>query len=142
MQHQQKVGKNPIGKVIQEKKNLSTSKFSPIRPSTDFTFYGVTKTRSGHPENSIALKIITESGEQLLINYHEIISPTRCSPNFDKIKLSTLNLAISITGKNLADLLDYLAEHRVVWMKAPDSDFMKVEKEDEAEIESITIEEK
>ena len=140
MQHQQKEDRKPIGKIIQEKRGVSSFTDTRIRISKDFTFYGVTQTKSGNPEISLALKIIKENGEQLIIQYHELMSPMR----FDgatTIKLATPSLTIKIIGKNLTDILDYLAEHRLVWIKEPDSDFLQA-KEDEVEIESIEIEEK
>ena len=138
MQHQQEEGKKPIGKLIQERKPGYLDK--RIRVSEDFTFYGITKTKSGEPDISIAFKIILADGSQSVIQYHELISPMR----FDgatTIKLSTLTLDITIKGKNLSDIIDYLAEHRLVWIKEPDSDFVEV-KEGEVEIENIKVDEK
>jgi hypothetical protein len=57
-----------------------------------------------------------------------------------KITLSTPTLKIAITGKNLDNIIDYLAEHRLVWVKEPDSDFPQAG-QGEAIIEKIEIEE-
>ena len=140
MQHQQKEDKKPIGKIIRERKNASAITDSRIRISKDFTFYGITQTKAGDAEISLALKIIKANGEQLVIQYHEFISPMRFD-GVGLIHLSTPSLSIKIKGKNLDDIIDYLAEHRLVWIKEPDSDFMEV-KEGEAEIETIEVSEK
>jgi len=139
MSHQQKEDRKPIGRILQEKKTGSFTD-TRIRISKDFTFYGITQTKSGSAEISLALKIIKETGEQLIVQYHEFMSPMR----FDgatTIKLATPSLTIKIVGKNLTDIIDYLAEHRLVWITEPDSDFTQV-KEGEVEIESIEIKEK
>jgi len=132
MSHQQKEDRKPIGRILQEKKTGSFTD-TRIRISKDFTFYGITQTKSGSAEISLALKIIKETGEQLIVQYHEFMSPMR----FDgatTIKLATPSLTIKIVGKNLTDIIDYLAEHRLVWITEPDSDFTQV-KEGEVEIE-------
>ena len=77
MSHQPKDDKKPIGKLIQEKRGLSNLSDTRIRISNDYTFYGVTKTKAGDAETSLALKIILESGEQLIVQYHEMVSPLR-----------------------------------------------------------------
>lgn len=140
MEHQQKVDKKPIGRLLSEGKAKSSYLDKRVRISEDFKFYGVTKTQAGDAEISLALKILKEDGEQLVIQYHEFISPMR----FDgatEIRLSTLYLSIKITGKNLGILLDYLAEHRLVWVKEPDSDFIEVA-EGEVEISEIEVKDK
>ena len=139
MQYQEKVGKKEIPKLLERKKQ-QYSKPSVIRPSENFTFYGVTKTKTGDAEVSIALKIIMEDGSQLVIQYHEINSPMRYN-GADTIELYTPTLSIKIIGNNLDILIDYLAEQRLVWIKEPDSDFSKTD-EEEPEIEKIDIEEK
>jgi len=135
MQHQQKEDRKPIGRILQEKKGFTDSR---IRISKDFTFYGVTQTKAGEPEISISFKIIKADGRQLIIQYHELISPMEFD-GANEIVLSTLNMKITIKGKNLSNIIDYLSEHRLMWIKEPDSDFVHV-KEGEVEVESITIE--
>lgn len=137
MSHSQKEDRKPIGKIIQEKKSRTSFTDSRIRVSKDFTFYGITQTKSGEPEISLALKIIKANGEQYIIQYHEFMSPM----HFDgatTIKLLTPSISITITGKNLDDIIDYLAEHRLMWIKEPDSDFVEM-KEGETEIEIIEL---
>lgn len=138
MQHQQNQDKKSIGKIIQDRSSTSNFTDTRIRISKDFTFYGVTQTKGGQAEISLALKIIKANGEQLVIQYHELISPMRFN-GADKIEISTTSLKIIISGKNLNDLIDYLAEHRLVWVKEPDSDFSQVEK-GEVEINENGIE--
>lgn len=138
MEHQQKEDKKPIGKLIQDRKPNYLDK--RIRISEDFPFYGITKTQAGNPEISIALKIIMADNSQLVVQYHELISPMRYD-GATVIQLSTITLDIKIQGKNLDSIIDYLAEHRLVWIKEPDSDWGEV-KEGEIKIERIEINEK
>ena len=138
MSHQQEEGKKPFGKLIQDKKPNYLDK--RIRVSEDFPFYGVTKTKAGEPEITIALKLIMADGSQLIVQYHELISPMRYD-GANTIKLSTLTLEIIVTGKNLDNLIDYLAEHRLMWIKEPDSDWGEV-KEGEIKIERIEVKER
>lgn len=140
MSYQQKENRKPIGKIIQERSSSVKAADTRIRPSKDFTFYGVTPTRSGEPEISLALKIIKATGEQLIIQYHELVSPMRFD-GASRITLSTTTLKIAITGKHLDNIIDYLSEHRLVWIKEPDSDFFQTN-EGEVVIEKIDIEEK
>ena len=100
---------------------------------------GASKSKSGVAEVSLALKLIMEDGSQLEIQYHEFVSPMK----FDGatlIEISTPTLSIKINGKNLQSIFDYLMEHRLVWIKEPDSSMVET-KEGEAEIEKIEIEE-
>ncbi|MEM8528071.1 MAG: hypothetical protein AAF806_10390 [Bacteroidota bacterium] len=108
-----------------------------IREAQDFTFFGVTKTRVGEAPLSLAFKVIKQNGEQFIIQYHQLQDPFRFDGN-SKIELKTTNVSIQIEGKNLQDLFDYLAEHRVVWMKEPDSEFMEI-RENEVEVTNIEI---
>ena len=111
-----------------------------IRDSKDFAFYGVTKTQAGHAVLSLALKLILENGEQIIIQYHELQSPVRFRPA-DIITLNTPTLLVTLEGKNLESVLDYISEHRLVWIKEPDNSFGE-EKEEEPTITRIKIEEK
>lgn len=137
MQHQQKENNRLVEQILQEKRGVPEFIDSRVRISKDFTFYGVTQTKSGHAEISIALKMKMKDGSQLIIQYHELLSPMRYN-GADKIELTTTGLTIVITGKNLEPIIDYLAEHRLVWIKEADSDFMQVE-EGEVEIEEIEV---
>ncbi len=129
------------------KRNITgsyTQKVAPegkIRESKDSDFYGITKTRAGEAVLSLALKLILENGEQLIIQYHDLQSPIRFYPE-DKITCSTPTLSLIIEGKNLEDILDYMSEHRLVWIKEPDNSFGATQQTDKPIITKITIEEK
>lgn len=126
---------NPIHRLVSEK--TSKSRFGKIRNSDDFTFFGITKTKNGDAQQSLALKLILQNGEQLMIQYHELVSPMKFNGS-DLIQLSTPILSIEINGNNLENIFDYLGEFRVVWMKEPDGSFME-KNEEEASISRISI---
>lgn len=110
-----------------------------IRECENFTFYGVTKTKAGSAEISLALKLVMADNSQLIIQYHELMSPMKYN-GVDEIEITTPTLSVTIKGKNLDDIIDYLAEHRLVWIKEPDSDFLLAkEKTDNVEIEEIRV---
>lgn len=127
---------NSISRLIKE--GPSRTSYGRIRSSEDFTFFGITKTINGTPQQSLALKLILESGEQYAVQYHELTSPMRFN-GADQIKISTPYLSITIKGRRLEDIFDYLAEFRIVWIKEPDSDFMQVES-NEPQVEQIVVE--
>lgn len=105
-----------------------------IRRSKDFKFYGVSMSRTGNAERSIAVKFIRSNGEQLVIPYHDLNSPYRFDGK-NIIELSTSTLHITIEGKGLEKILDYLAEHRLMWIKEPiDSTDSFFSSDDEGEI--------
>jgi hypothetical protein len=137
MYQEQEKNRDPIGRLIQDKKPNYLDK--RIRISEDFKFYGVTKTQAGNAEIAISLKINLKDGQQLVIQYHELISPMRYD-GVSTIKLSTSHLSVEIKGKNLSPLLDYLAEHRLMWIKEPESDWGEVG-DGEVKIEAIVISE-
>jgi len=90
-----------------------------VRPSKDFTFYGITVSKGGVLPQSLALKIIFEDGSQQAINYHEISSPMKFNGK-TKIELATPTLSITIEGNHLAKLYDYFLEQAVVWISQPE----------------------
>lgn len=136
MQHQEKASRN-IRNILDKKQSKSRA---AIRPCDEYTFYGVTETRSGMPEISLALKLIHKDGRQLIIRYHEMAFPTEYN-GLDEIQIHTTNsFIIKIKGSNLDDIIDYLAEHRLVWIKEPDSSFTIMEDKEEVMIESIEVE--
>lgn len=140
MEYRKKVGKKEIPTLIEETKKSRFIKPTVIRLSDNLKFYGITKSRSGDPETSLALKIFKASGKQLIIQYHEIISPMTYD-GASLIEFSTPYISVEIKGKNLEPILDYLAEHRIVWIKEPDSDWVD-EKEKEVIIQNIEIKER
>jgi len=89
-------------------------------------YFGVTNSRSGIPENSIALKLISASGEQKALHYHDILSPLDYD-GIGKISIATLKLKVVIEGENLEELFDYILEHRVKWISEAQSSFEEVE---------------
>lgn len=98
-------------------------------------FYGVADDKEG---NVIALKFIIESGEQRAIHYHDILSPMDYNGE-NEIIISTTRLKVTINGKNLDDLFDYIIQHRVKELKEPRNSFTEVG-EHEVEISSIRFE--
>jgi len=99
------------------KRNSFAQNLAPegrIRDSKDYQFYGITKTKAGDAILSLALKLILQDGEQLILQYHELQSPIRFKPS-DIITFSTPTLSVTIEGKNLESILDYISEHRLVW---------------------------
>ena len=81
------------------------------------------------------------NGEEYGFDYHELISPKFFNGS-SKIVLQTSSMSITIEGKKLKLILDYLMEHRLMWIKEPDSEFMRLSYEWESEIDKITIEER
>jgi len=150
-QKEDKKNVKTIGRLVRpdsnSKKNFS-NQFAPnkepegkIRNSKDYQFYGITKTKAGDAALSLALKLILEDGEQIIIQYHELQSPIIFKPSDSKIIFSTPTLSATIEGKNLEPILDYISEHRLVWIKEPDNSFGQAI-ENEPEITKIKIEEK
>ena len=135
MEYQQKENRKPIGRIIQEKR--PSFRDERVMISRDFTFYGVTNTQAGEAEISIVFKIIKADGKQLMIQYHELISPMLFD-GVKEIELFTPHINIKITGKNLQNLYDYIGLNRLVWIKEPDSDFIETEK-GEVIIENIEV---
>lgn len=90
-----------------------------VRPSKDFTHFGITNSKGGVLPQSLALKIIFPDNTQKAINYHEIASPMLFDGK-NRIELSTSTLSIIIEGNYLEKLFDYLLEQAVVWIKSPD----------------------
>ena len=122
--------------------NVEELKIPPkVRDARNFTFFGVTKGIIQDAPISIAFKIILQNGEQHIFQYHELVSPMVFNGS-SKIVLNTSSLSITIEGKKLNLILDYLSEHRLMWIKEPDSEFMQIAYEWEAEIDKIIIEER
>jgi len=112
-----------------------------IRRSRDFHFYGITQSRTGSAERSIAVKFIRSNGEQLVIPYHDLNSPYRFDGK-NTIELSTSTLHITIEGKGLEKILDYLAENRLMWIKEPltsEDSFFSGDDEDKVSVNEIRI---
>ena len=143
----QKEDKKSLPTLINKPKRNIAGKFTQnlapeakIRNSKDYQFYGITKTNAGDATLSLALKLILENGEQLILQYHELQSPIRFKPA-DLITFSTPTLSVTIEGKKLESILDYISEHRLVWIKEPDNSFGQAN-DNEPQVTNIKIEEK
>lgn len=90
-----------------------------IRRSRDFQFYGITQARTGNPEMTLSLKVIKSSKKQIVIPYHDISTPITYNGR-NKIELSASTIHLTIEGSGLDKILDYLAEHRLMWIKEPE----------------------
>jgi hypothetical protein len=98
-------------------------------------FFGIADRNEG---NVIALKFISELGEQKAIHYHDIISPMDYDGS-SEITLSTSRISITINGRNLDDLFDHIIQHEVKWIREPQGSFTAVEEEG-VEVTSIRFE--
>ncbi len=98
-------------------------------------FYGLAHERDGM---SVALKFTTALGEQKAIHYHDLVSPMEYNGDTE-IQLCTTRIQVIIVGKNLQQLFDNIIQHRVIWIKEPDSSFTDVE-EGDVEVSSIRFE--
>ncbi len=105
----------------------------------DLGCYGVVASSKGQTEVSLATKIIKKSGEQIAIWYYEIQSPISLSDS-GKIEFSTTNLKVSILGENLQNLFDAILEHKVVWIKEPESEFKAETNDAKAWVKQIIVE--
>lgn len=123
----------------EQNKNLPTlikdRKSSVLKSRGKSRFFGIADDREG---NVLALKFISESGEQKAIHYHDIVSPMDFNGN-NKIVLNTPRVTITIRGKHLEDLFDYILQHKVKWIEEPQSSFPDVE-EGMLEINSLRFE--
>jgi len=91
-----------------------------IRRSRDFKFYGITQSRTGMSETTMAFKIIKSNLEQLVIPYHDLATPIKFDGK-NTIEMSASTLHITIEGQGLESLLDYITEHRLMWIKEPEN---------------------
>lgn len=140
-QHQQ--NSKTLQDILTSKSLSSDFGDKRIRRSRDFKFYGITQGRTGTPEQTLAIKITKSNGEQLVIEYSDLVSPKKYDGR-DKLEISTLSIHITIEGKGLDKIIDYLAEHRLMWIKEPESSdelFFDPEMDDEdmVIIQSIEI---
>ncbi len=88
----------------------------------------------------VGFKIHFAEGNSAAIYYHDFVSPLEYDGK-ELIEIKIPAATISITGRNLGLLFDYLFENRVAWIKEPDSSFIDVT-EDQPDIEKIKIEHK
>ncbi|MCB9352244.1 MAG: hypothetical protein H6573_32840 [Lewinellaceae bacterium] len=117
--------------------NLIKERSNPIlRTRGTSEFYGIAEEREG---NVIALKFITNLGEQKAIHYHDIISPMDYNGD-SEIRLMTTRVTVIIKGSNLDDLFDYIIQHQVKWIREPEDSFPQGLEEGDLEITSIRFE--
>jgi hypothetical protein len=100
----------------------------------EYEFFGLAHSQA----STIGFKIMFAGGNIAAIQYHDIISPLEYDVQ-GLITIRTLSVNITIKGKNVQELFDYLFENRVVWMKEPDSSFTQVP-DGQPEIETIKLE--
>ena len=98
-------------------------------------FYGLAHERDGM---AVALKFTTALGEQKAVHYHDLVSPMEYNGDTE-IQLCTTRIEIIISGKNLQQLFDNIIQHRVIWIREPDSSFTEI-KEGEVEVSSVRFE--
>ena len=115
-------------------KLLKQKTSSPLKSRGASEFYGLTDKEASM---AVALKFVTQSGEQKAIHYHDIISPIEFDGS-SKIVLYTSRLSITITGKHLEELFDFIIQHRVKWVVEPQDSFGDVG-EGVVEIERINF---
>ena len=115
---------------------LETPRSNILKSRGQNPFFGISEERVG---NVLALKLVTATGSQRAVHYHDIVSPM----DFDgesEIILMTNGIKITINGKNLEKLYDYIIQHRVMWVKEPQQSFVELE-ESQVEISAIRFEE-
>lgn len=115
---------------------LDTPRSTILKSRGQSLFYGVSEERIG---NVLALKLVSATGSQRAVHYHDIVSPMDFDGNCEIILLTTA-IKITIKGKNLEKLYDYIIQHRVMWVKEPQTSFMDID-ENEVEISAIHFEE-
>ncbi len=128
MQHPSEQNRT-IPTLLKERKNAI------LQARGTSAFFGIADKNEGHV---LALKLITETGEQKAIHYHDILSPMDYNGD-SEITLSTTRVTIIINSKNLDDLFDHIIQHQVKWLKEPEEQFPQTE-EGEVEISSIRFE--
>lgn len=114
-----------------------------IRKAKDRKCYGYTfDQRNGQHPLSLAVDFFLKDGSRMGIFYMEIQSPILLSLGGantpQSITLRTTGTEITIYGKRLSPIYEYLLEQRLVWLKEPDSSFVAIE-EGEAEVERIEL---
>ncbi len=133
---------NYEGRSVSEllKTNSSLGAFTEkrIRRSRDFKFFGVTQSRTGSPDLAQYIKIIFSNNEQILISYHQLSQPVKYEGS-SMIEISADSLHLKIMGRGLENIMDYIAEQRLMWIKEPslsEDAFLSL---DEQEDETVII---
>ena len=112
-----------------------------IRKAKDRKYYGYTFDQAGRHPISLAIDFFTKDGNRFGIFYMEIASPIMFNlgdgATGQTIIMRTSALEITIEGKGLAPIYEYLLEQRLVWMKELDASFSPTN--NETIIDSIEI---
>ena len=115
-----------------------------IRKATDRKFYGYTFDQAGRHPLTLALDFFTKDGNRFGVFYMEVASPIMFNlgdgTTAQTITIRTSTMEITIEGKNLAPVYEYILEQRLVWVKEVESSFTP--EDSETVIESITYESK
>ena len=122
-------------KSIPEFLRYKDNSSSAIKTLGNNPFYGLAHERDGM---AVAFKIVTALGEQKAIHYHDLVSPIEYNGDTE-IQLCTTRIQVKIIGKNLEQLFDNIIQHRVIWIKEPDSSFIN-EEASSVVVSSIRIE--
>jgi len=126
--HQSEQSNSSIPEFLRYKQGPS----SALKALGNNPFYGLAHERDGM---AVALKFTTALGEQKAVHYHDLVSPMEYNGDTE-IQLCTTRIQVIIVGKNLQQLFDNIIQHRVVWIKEPDSSFTDV-KDGDVEVSSI-----
>lgn len=116
-----------------------------IRKAKDRKYFGYTfdQANGRHPL-SMALDFFTKDGNRFGVYYMELSSPIIFdlgkSGNGQTITLHVGGREITIEGKNLSSVYEYILEQRLVWVKEHEGSYIEAE-EGEPVIERIQIEE-
>ncbi|MCB0846265.1 MAG: hypothetical protein KDD63_25310 [Bacteroidetes bacterium] len=133
-------------RLNQERDNVTEIKPTPIRPAKSLpnaenSCYGATYDKAGKHPISLAIDFFTKDGNRFGVFYMEIASPILFNlgsgTTGQTITLRASTIEVTIEGKNLAPVYEYLLEQRVVWMKELDSSF--ITEGNETVIDSIRI---
>lgn len=124
----------------------SDDKVQTIRKAKERQFYAYTfDQRDGRHPLSLALDFFIKDGNRFGIFYMEITSPVLYSlgsgATAQSVTIRTSTAEITIKGKNLSPIYEYILEQRLVWLKEPDTSFVETG-EDEPEIEEIELKER
>lgn len=122
-------------KSIPEFLRYKDSSSSAIKALGNNPFFGLAHERDGM---AVALKFTSAMGNQKAIHYHDLVSPMEYNGDTE-IQLCTTRIQVVIVGRNLQQLFDNIIQHRVIWIKEPDSSFQDV-KEGDVEVQSIRFE--
>lgn len=113
-----------------------------IRKAKDRGCYAYTFDQAGRHPISLAIDLMLKDGSRYGIFYMEIQSPIQYQlgdgESGQKILFKTHTIGITIEGRGLGPIYEYLLEQRLVWLAEMNSFFAK---KDKTSIELITINE-